>query len=521
VFDRCKTVSQWQQALDLLQAAPADGAAFDRLPSGQARKSVGLWRRALGQVTGLCQRLFDGKPRSIGEHIRRLRDELLALNPHDLHADEKALVEQIAEALRQVVESSSMMVHQEEIGESLRSMAREYEGAVADDDLVPGKVWVTTPEGLDSSPRPIVFYLGVDSRRVPRPSPIPWPFFALTGDEDEERERYLFLAVVRAARRRLHLSYSRLGEDQAYEPSLYLTAAATLLGRKILPGGPEDGPAPTPARVALPTLPGKADEYDLHEVALFGLCPYRARFERFDTDGRRYRATFQMPFLAQGVWLDRVFETLVGKGTYRDAKSLRQALSQAAAVVKPEVLKLFPALEDLAWQAVRRHLKTAFDYLVDGWLDKPKKDGKRPLDYGVSFEPAPPGVQFVLHLDGRTVTVRTGLRHVCKVGKFPAPLYNALTHQHWLLPSYRTDGDGQEDIKDLEPFATFKDAVKWWREAFSAALRKEDYPEAYQAYQEALAKHIRLMQAGHFPKRPGAHCELCPVRDACLGVNAS
>ncbi len=522
MFDHCTSVAEWERALDTLQGLPTDDGAFDRLPSGQARKSVDLWRRALGQVTGLCQRLFDGKARSIGEHIRRLRDELSALNPYDLHADEKALVQQIAEALEQAIGSGSMAVHDEEFGEVLSGMAREYQGDAADDELAAGRVWVTTPEGLDSAPRPIVFYLGVDSRRVPRASPIPWPFFSLTGDEDEERERYLFLAVVRAARRRLHLSYARLGEDQAYGPSLYLSAAAVLLGRSIPAGAPEEEPDGTPARVALPTLPGKADEYDLHEVALFGLCPYRARLERFDPNARRFRDAFQMPFLAQGVWLDRVFEKLVQKkDRYRDMDSLKKALYQAAKEVRPEVQKLFPALQDLAWQMIRRHLMTAFDDLVDGWLDKPNKKGNRPLEFGVSFDHAPPGLQFVLDVDGRTVTVRTGLRHVCRIGKFLSALPNALTYQHWLLPSYRTDGDGREGLETLDLFPTFKDAVAWWREAFRAALGKEDYADTYQEYQQELARRIRLMQAGQFPKRAGAHCELCPVRDTCLGVNAS
>src|SRR5205085_1244492 len=100
----------------------------------------------------------------------------------------------------------------------------------------PTRVWVTTPEMIDSVPLDmtphVVFYLGADANRVPRPSGMPWPFFALTGDADAERERYLFLAVVRAARRRLHLSYARQGEDETYGPSPYLSAIARLLNRE-------------------------------------------------------------------------------------------------------------------------------------------------------------------------------------------------------------------------------------------------------------------------------------------------
>jgi hypothetical protein len=230
-FDRCRSVEDWERAFAQIAAADRGAPELARLPgTGVGDTQLGAWRKALRQVVDLHARLFDNRPRSIAEHIRRLRDELSRLNPDDMRKDERDLMERILEALEEVV-GASLEVDDREMSDLLTGMARGEHGTEDDPLIDPTKVWVTTPEGIDSAPRDVVFYLGADSERVPRPSGIPWPFFELTGDIDAEKERYLFLAVARAARKRLHLSYAKEGEDETYGPSAYPCAKA-LIGNK-------------------------------------------------------------------------------------------------------------------------------------------------------------------------------------------------------------------------------------------------------------------------------------------------
>jgi hypothetical protein len=271
-------------------------------------------------------------------------------------------------------------------------------------------------------------------------------------------------------------------------------------------------------------LSGQAAEYDLYEVAVFGLCPYRFQLERFDDSARRFQERFQLRFIVQGVWLDRIFERMVGVGTFRDEEALRKQLFAAARDESPRILELFPALGKIDREAIRGYMKRIIDKHVR-WLAEPNAQGKSYLtEWGVTYERVPPAVQYMVEVGGRTVTVHSGLRHVVRTGKIPRALPNALTYLNWLLPRYRSEdsqrgsGGGTVKIDGLELLSELGDAVQWWVGAIRAALSKDAYPEDYQAYQAEIAERITAMQAGRFPKHRGTHCELCPVRHTCLGV---
>src|SRR5262249_11947948 len=156
---------------------------------GVGAKHLEVWRKALEQVVGLHARLFDDRPRSIAGHVRRLRDELSRLNPDDLRADERELMKGIIEALERVVGDSDLLVDAREMGGLMVGVARgEQVAEDAAEDA--GRVWVGTPETIDCTQRDVVFYLGVDAARVPRPAGMAWPFFEPNADADAERERY-------------------------------------------------------------------------------------------------------------------------------------------------------------------------------------------------------------------------------------------------------------------------------------------------------------------------------------------
>lgn len=199
-FDQCSTLGDWETAFEQLTALTRTAPELARLPSsGVEAGHIETWYRALKQIVDLHGRLFDNRPKSIAEHIKRLRDELSQLNPNDFRNDERELVERIILALQEVVGGSELQVDDREMGDLLSGMARgEEDNGDAPED---NKVWVTTPESIDSVPPDqaphVIFYLGLDQQRVPRPSSMPWPFFELDLDADAERERYLFLAVER------------------------------------------------------------------------------------------------------------------------------------------------------------------------------------------------------------------------------------------------------------------------------------------------------------------------------------
>src|SRR5204862_432229 len=120
----------------------------------------------------------------------------------------------------------------------------------------------------------------------------------------------------------------------------------------------------------------------------------------------------------------------------------------------------------------------------------------------------------------RLVTVRTGLRHAVLAGQILYALPAALTYQNWLLPSYRADPDngGTEWIDGIEVFPGVREAVAWWREGIRATLARQAFPDPYHEFRDGLAARVGALQAGRYPKHPGDHCELCPVRHTCLGV---
>lgn len=527
MFDRCRTPTEWKASFARLVISNEPDLA--RLPGSAVpigdRES---WQTAFAQVETLHQRLFDGTTKSVTGHIKRLQEELARLNPDDLRQDERALVQRIIEALEEVVGSDAVQLDDREMGDLMSGMAR---GEPAPDDAPDrSKVWVASPESVDCSPRDVVFYLGLDSSRVPRPAVMPWPFFNLDPDLDADRERYLFLAVTRAAKKELHLSYSRQGEDEVYEPSPYLLRAARLLGREDDLKSPEPDPPATPSsRMPLPVLGGKVDELLLYDVAVFGLCPYRFRLERFDSSARRFREKFQLRFVALGVWMDRTFEGLVGKGPFKDPVSFQRALHESARHARGNVAGLFPAFQPEAsasmdWESIRRQLHSAFEQVVD-WLNEPNNNGKTKIGFGVTIERAPAGTDFSVNVGDRSVVVGTGLRHVVRAGLFPYAMPNALTFQHWLLPAYRNDsGDvGDSDpIDGIEIFPGLRQAVIWWTAGIRASLAKnsdrDDIRQSYRRYQADIAERVQTIEAGKFPKHPGDHCELCPVRHTCLGI---
>ncbi len=547
VFDRCRSRADWDQALDQV-ARIGDGRGGVgqadpgwRLPSAAATPGVvRRWRRAVDQVDALSRRLLDGPAdQSIGGRVRQLLDELARVDPGKLRDAEREVLRRIRDALTAVVDPDAgggggMRVTGTEFGEVLNSLVKEYDrDAAADggeppaddpaDDPIngaarrPPRLWVCPPEAIDTYPVDVVFYLAVDDQRVPRPPPSPWPF-----DEPDavarsaELERYYFMAVARAARHRLHVSYAARGEGTAYAPSPYFAEARAALGR------PAAGPAVAatapvlPVDAAEPPRPVTRAEYALHEVAIAGLCPYRYKLERLDDGARLCRDAFQMRFMARSVWIEAAYEDARGttvRGRNEAAELLRTAMGRTADPVRA----MFPAIRDHHWHPVEAFTARSLEQVADfiGGLG----------NYAAEIRPAPADLGYDAGGgDGRPrVAVNLGLRHVFQVGRFPRPLTAPILHREWMLPSINGDprsttyltraGDGRY------VFASLYKAVQWWQTAARHLLKwdgRAGGPDPEITGQVTLL--VRQIETGRYPKNPGPHCRVCPAKPACLGV---
>jgi hypothetical protein len=525
LFARCRTQEDWAaafaQARRLRDALSNGGDS--RIPAGGLpEQAVAAWERVVAQVELLCRRLFAAPEQSIGDHIRWLQEALDQLAPEDLFRHEFEVVVRIREALKAVAESSSVPVTAAEFGDVLLGLAQEYERAAEEDAAAdpPDRIWVTTPEGIDNCPREVVFYLGVDDRRVPRAATPPWPLDAFDLEAYAERERYLFLAVVRAARRHLHLTFARHEQGQEYRPSPYLRECAQLLGRGDIP--PATGPVPSasPAPPGEPPLvAARRRTYDLAEVAHFALCPYRYKLERLDPRARQYRDPFQVRFLAGAVWLQlavthlrRTGRTSAG-GTGNRFATLEWALEAA----RESVRGYFPGLREADWATVEAYVRREF-----------RNQAEYKNNYPLEAVPGAEG-RYMVTEDDRVTEVRAPVREALKNGLYAEPYLGAFLRAEWLIPGRPHTGPAVTEADGVPVFAELYDAVQWWQKAVKAAYYHETTREqdtdfarraadAYNVTRDEVRAWVQRLEAGRYPKHPGEHCQYCPVRGECLGL---
>jgi hypothetical protein len=412
-----------------------------------------------------------------------------------------------------------------EFGEVLNGLVQEYaQEPGEEEDEKPNQVWCITPPGVDGYEKKLIFYLGVDNRRVPKRYAEPWPFYTHDIARHQETERYLFLAVVRAARERLHLSYAQADDQDVYRPSPYLEQSAAVLGQPIaVPSPPALPPgAETPAG-ATPPLQARRSRYTIAEIAHFGLCPFRDKLETLDTRARTYRDAndaFQLGPLAQSLWLNLTFQRLEASGQEAVGEAaVRAMLLRTLEETKSAAQGAFPGLRDLEWFTVERYARRDLAGAARGM------DG-----YPVQVVAGSPCFYVVPDGD-RAVQVDVAVRHAFRKGYFRYPFVGDLLHEEWLLPGSvpedKNAAFGQTD--GVRVFASLYHAVQWWRQASTTAFFYEatrsqhnDFAakqqQEYARIQEDIRTWLPLIEWGHYPKNPGDHCHYCPVRGECLGL---
>lgn len=520
VFARCHTIASWQEMLRLLPDPGAAPAPSTRLPTSQLEgHERHLWEEALHQVTGITTRLFSAGPGSIGDHVRRLLHEIETLGGRELFAEEQAIVEGIREALEDSATATTMSMETEEFGSILTGLAQEYEAASHDEDgeRAPDgvRVWVTTPEGIDGHPMDVVILLGADELQLPRPFRSGWPVATDTLNDHLAKERYLFLAVVRAARRRLRVSYSRVVDRRARDASAFLRPVASMPAGEPPIAAPSG--VPPAAEGTKPLRPARRTSYQLTEIALFGLCPYRYKMERLSPMAPAHRESFQLRILAQAEWLDALLCSLHGKTL--DAAALRTALGNSAEAVKTKVRHTLPGLRFLDWLNAEKYLRQKLDSIARFLLPSMPSGNDQlmfqtPSEGGVSVE-----------LGGREVRIVATVNHSAILGRRKYAITDDVVWRAWVLPLATPEGPATPltALKGHTLFASAADAFRWWSDATRTLFLEGNAsftPDGLPALRTELLEWVERIERSEYPKRPGDHCRQCPVQHECFGLDA-
>lgn len=521
-FTFCRSKAEWSAAFERIGQLKDEGDSVlgqlaGRLPSSLVTTDhLVTWRQALDIVERLCQRVFAPGERAIGDHIALLLDQFEQLDPdHMLQTERKVLVD-IRDAMKDIVASRSVAIDANEFGEVLAGLIHER-GGEEDGDLAgsspgawPQQVWVVGPEGIDNIERHTVFFLGLDESRMPAPGAPPWPRTTWSAQEHVERQRYRFLAVVRAARQRLLMSYARQDWERRYQPSPYFDEAAYLLGRTIRVDARAPG-APPAMTVQVPKLIDiTRDRYTLSELATYSLCPYRFKMEALTDSAGVYGSAWQLEWLARGMWLAEALYSVAmqAPGRHR-AEEFRRLIEATVDAVRPSVQSRLPGLRRLAWVGIERHVRDTVEYLL-------RPTGAEELSVlGVSV-PQP---------REKVRPVRIGERHVQVAAEvdfleYRDPFVNAIkeTNQSalWLIAG-RGDQPISEDAEEDEAvFKTLALAVAWWRDMRFWMTMQSKILRADKELQ--LSDCIQKLEHGKFPKSRGDHCRYCPLVDTCMGV---
>lgn len=551
VFGRCRTLDEWKDALRQLKelVRAEERPAASRLPAaGIDMPTLEGWEWAVETVAAICRNLFEGRAEyTVGQHIQRLLDELTQISERKRFENERRVIERIRDELIDLRDSESVEMETAEFGDVLNSLVREREPSGSEElDDDPTRISVTGPFGVDRAEKAVVFMIGMDGARMPGPPSSAWPMYTFEREKHYDQQRYLFLAGIRAAQQRLHLSYAKVAGARKKQPSAFFEEAARLLSIDFDPtvrveagNGEADAPAPR----ALGPIE-RTGGYTLDELAHFGLCPHRYKMERLDDDARRYEPMWQVRFLAQGHWVGHALRWAEAQAERPgDADAAKAYLLRAMEAVEQRVKRDLPGLRPLDWRAVRH--KTA-----EKLRDIVHKDFPHEFQHGdavVSDEH-----DFTIDVvDGdRHYRVEVTVPHAMQRGKYAYPILEEETSQEWLLPADEPAREPQDrrwatvgksdneihrrDVEGVEVFSSKYDALQWWawakRTAFHRFTAEQDNPPpVYERDFEQLAGseetpgHIAQLVAeiekGRYPKHPGDHCNFCPLKGECLGLD--
>jgi len=553
IFDRCSALSDWKTNLARLEALINSLPETSRQPAASVDgNDVLKWRRALSTIETICRNLFEGdEEHTVGQHIQRLLDELTRISEREFFERERKVIERIRDELLEVQDSDSIAMETTEFGDVLNSLVREREQSEDEGEEDPERITVTGPFGIDRAEKDVVFIIGMSGGRMPGTPASEWPVYRFNRDDHYDQQRYLFLSGVRAAQKKLHVSYAKVADARKKQPSPFVRDVAEILGRVEFNTevGVEAGPAET-EKETRDLGEARREQYNFDEIAHFALCPHRYKMERISDDARRYEPMWQIRFLAQGHWIHKVLEYARQQGgSVEGEDEIKDYLLGVMDHVEEEVKEDFPGLRDLDWRSVQYHTRRSLCNFP--WQD-----------YDTTFHVADDVLSETQNFDfevidgNRRYQVEVSIPHAVLKGKYPWPFLDADTNREWLIPAKepgREDSDeewfeiirstGEENtigiykrsVQGVPVFASKYDAVQWWswtKEVAFFRVTTEEQDNAFaEKWQESfrrivenqdgrshIAQIVEAMEAGRYPKNPGDHCHFCPLKSECMGL---
>ncbi|GEO12625.1 hypothetical protein [Microvirga aerophila] len=523
-FLSCRTARDWLEAFGRLElqrkAGPGLlGSLYARLPSSLIEDThLRLWRETIHTVVRLCRKLFQSGEKPIGDHIALLLDEIERLDPDRILLAEREVLTSIRDAFADLASANSVLMDAGEFGQVLNGLIRERaDGTGISDGELPGsqagkqpdRIWVVGPEGIDNVTCHTVFFLGLDDRNMPASGGPRWPRAEWNLEEHIKRERYRFLAVLRAAEHRLYLSYAGRDWEQTYRASLYLDMVGSFVRTNVV----APRPSPPSQEVVTADLPARhhisvhRSRYDIAEIAIFKLCPYRFKLEALTNWARCYSNSWQLAWIARGVWIAEIFAHVHAVAPGRHAPiEMSELLQTAVAATKCAVVDRFRGLHPLTWISVERDVRQSVVWLANKMIQRGAECGITSSTNSFSKE---------LSIDSeRTVIIEASADFLELRGTWANPLWETNRRAVWLQYGRRDVGIPAQQ-GELSLFTRLYDAVSWWGD-MSFHLSRTAKMEVSKA--DELREAVRHIQAGAFPKNPGDHCRYCPVHDTCMGL---
>ncbi|MGY5484116.1 hypothetical protein [Paenibacillus sp. ALE2] len=543
-FTECRTKEEWINGLKQLERDSEETKNL-RLPIKLIDSEIiRKWKKVVELLDQVCFRLFYNGESSFGEHIKKLQEQLNEMLPNDLRKAEREVLEQIQAVFEDLSAYYSIPITTGEFGDALHAITRgnsenkEEEQDESDINIDNASLRVVIPETLDGMLYKAVIYVGCDNVHAPALYPEPWPFY-IDGRKDHlYKERYMFLTVVRAAKEKLVISYAQKDGDHSFQPSTYFQEIEKLLEMKRGKQGLLDTLDLSEAHDGVKHSKvgsAKRKEYDLSELAHYGLCPLRYRLEMLQPEVRMYRSEWQLEIYAQGIWLNRIYGMIEKTGEdeipkLRTFNTFNQFMLGYMKTTRQEMYKLFPAFTPITWHAIEHRVKqqlSFFSELTYKYFSGVIKGTKQSFRVMVDGE-----------YEERTVKVIIDIPYIVKRMRFDSPILDDVQTEEWLLSGVaeenKTEGKGKvpEDIEmdGVKLFPTQRKAVSWWRNSFNAFFMVEKEQKAgdnshtrfleehYLKMRNKVVHWIRSIENNRFPKHAGDHCISCPVRLECLGI---
>ncbi|WP_165350753.1 exodeoxyribonuclease V subunit gamma [Ectobacillus funiculus] len=528
-FAQCTKKNEWLNVLDSLLPLCRTRRPQERMPINILdQRAIRAWKDVIELLERVCRKLFSTGESAIGQHIRVLQEQLKGILPDDIRQTEKRVLEKVMEVFEELVQEHTIDLSTNEFSRTLHALISDQ---VNDDDETndegdPGELKVYSPETIDGIHVRAVLYIGVDNQHVPAMYTDSWPFFEDVRDEHLEKERYMFLTVLRAAMEKLVLSYSLQDAERSYQPSAYAGTVLQLANAELDKFTVLDAldMSNVPEIPLMPTaIPAIRRNYELNELAHYGLCPARYRLELLHSEARSYRMDWQLPFVAQGKWLDEILQRLQQENDhlpYGDPEKLKIYFIRTMNAVEPHIRQWFSGFNQITWHGIKNKV---FHQLINiHWEHRFKYlKGVR----GASLE-----VFSVMNEEEDTIDIEYEVPYYWKTTKFDVPVFDMILHREWLLPA-DSEGSDEEFVSKngIRLFSTLGHAVGWWRNIINghhykesgAPISQNHIRKALRVFHEApdlIIEWISGIEGDKFPKNEGTHCNKCPVRMECLGI---